>query len=115
MDIIKATEQDIQKLYDGSAWTWEGMTTDDDNLNAIINWFKEEGCPLKKEEFYVVTGKQMNEFCGGLSDNNAYKEDLTILSIELDDITDVSKLFMKKFEVGARWFDDIVDNNRRRG
>ncbi len=21
---------------------------------------------------------------------------------------------MKKFEVGARWFNDIVDNNRRR-
>ena len=21
-------------------------------------------------------------------------------------------MFIKKFEVGARWFDDIVDNNR---
>ena len=90
------------------------MATDDDNLKEIINWFKEEGCPLKKEEFYIVTGKQMNDFCGGLSGNSAYKEDLTILSIELDNITDVNKLFMKKFEIGARWFDDIVENNRQR-
>ena len=114
MELIKATEKDIQKLYDGSAWTWEGMRTDDDNLNAIINFFKEEGCPLLKEEFYIVTGKQMNEFCGGLTGDNEYPEDLTILCIELDNIKDVSKLYIKKFEVGARWFDDIVNGNMER-
>ena len=114
MELIRCTEQDIQKLYDGSAWTWLGMNTDDDNLEAISNWFKEQGCPLKREEFYIVTGKQMNEFCGGLTGNNAYKDDLTILCIELDNITDVNKLFLKKFEVGARWFDDITESDRSR-
>lgn len=114
MELIKCANQDIQKLYDGSAWTWEGMNTDDDNLEAIIDWFKEQGCPLKQEEFYIVTGKQMNEFCGGLTGDNAYKDDLTILCIDLDNITDVNKLFIKKFEIGARWFDDCVENSKRK-
>ena len=114
MELIKCTEQDLQKLYDGSAWTWVGMNTDDDNLKAIIDWFKNEGCPLKKEEFYVTTGKQMNNFKYQLTGDNAYPEDLTILAIELENITNVNQLFIKKFEVGARWFDDICDNNWRR-
>ena len=120
MELIKCTEKDIQRLYDGSAWTWEGMNTDDDNLKAISDWFKDKGCPLKKEEFWVTTGKQMNEFCGKLAGkqtltgDNAYPEDLSILSIELDNITDVPKLYMAKFEVKARWFDDCVDNNVQR-
>lgn len=115
MELIKCTKQDMERLENGDAWTWEGMNTDDDNLEAIVDWFKEQGCPLKKEEFWVSTGKQMNEFCGGLTGSNAYPDDLTILSIELDNITDVSKLLMKKFEVGARWFSDITWNNRQRG
>lgn len=102
MELIRCTEQDIQRLYDEDAWTWLGMTTDDDNLQSIIDWFKEEGCPLKKEEFYVMTGKQLNNFKIPLTGDNAYPEDLTILSIELDNITDVSKLFIKKFEVGLK-------------
>lgn len=114
MNINKCKEKDIQKLYDEDAWTWEGMSTDDDNLQSIVDWFKEEGCPLREKEFWVTTGAQMNEFCGGLTGSNAYPEDLNILSIELDNITNVNKLFMKKFEVGARWFSDIVDNNKMR-
>ena len=47
-----------------------------------------------------------------ITGDNAYPDDLTILSIELDNITNVETMFIKKFEVGARWFDDIVDNNR---
>ena len=114
MDLIKCTKKDMQELYDGDAWTWEGMTTDDDNLKEIVNWFAEEGCPLKKEEFYVTTGAQMNEFCGGLTGENAYNDDLTILSIKLENITNVQSLFLKKFLVGARWFSDIVENNKNR-
>lgn len=114
MNIRKCTNKDMQRLYDEDAWTWEGMTTNSDNLQDIIDWFKEQGCPLREEEFWLTTGAQMNEFCGGLTSSNAYPDDLTILSIELDNIRDVNKLIFKKFEVGAHWFSDIVDNNRRR-
>ena len=43
-----------------------------------------------------------------LTDNNAYKEDLTIVSVI--DINPL-KIALKRFSVGGRWFDDIVDNN----
>ena len=32
----------------------------------------------------------------------------------LDDIEDPTKIAIPRFQVGGRWFDDIVDNNRRR-
>ena len=114
MNIRKCTNRDMQRLYDEDAWTWEGMTTNSNNLQDIIDWFKEQGCPLREEEFWLTTGAQMNEFCGGLTGSNAYPDDLSILSIELENIKDVNKLLVKKFEVGARWFSDIVENNKRR-
>lgn len=113
MNLIICNDYDLERLERGSAWTWEGMNTDEDNLKDIIRWFEEEGCPLKREEFFIVSGKKMNQYYG-LTGNNAYPDDLTILSIEIDNITNVERLFIKKFQVGARWFDDIVSNNRRR-
>lgn len=69
---------------------------------------------MTTDNFYVTSGKDMNEFCGGLTGDNAYPDDLSIVSIKLSDIKDVSKIILRRFEVGGRWFDDIVDNNRRR-
>ena len=46
-----------------------------------------------------------------LYDNNAYNKDLTIVSIIG---IDLMKIALKRFSVGGRWFDDIVDNNARR-
>ena len=47
----------------------------------------------------------------GLSGSNAYPEDCTIVSV-----TDINQMAITipRFEVGGRWFDDIVDNNTRR-
>lgn len=114
-NLINADAELCDTLYNGSAWTWEGMSTDEENLEAIADWFAEQGCPLTSNDFYITTGATMNAYCGGLKGRNAYQKDLTILSIPLDNITDVNKLVLKKFQVGARWFDDIVDNNRHRG
>ena len=50
-----------------------------------------------------------------LTGSNAYPKDLTIVSFKLSDLINLkTKLFIDKFNVGARWFDDIVDNNLRR-
>lgn len=54
----------------------------------------------------------MNEFCG-LTGNNACPKDFTILVIDPTSI-DLLQVTMARFELGARWFDDVVDNNRRR-
>lgn len=109
--LINTTTDDLWELYNESAWTWEGMSTDDENIGLIIDFFNNQGCPLKENEFYVTTGKQLNSFNKELTGDNAYPDDLQIVSIFLDNITNVEKLFMVKFQVGARWFDDICENN----
>ena len=35
MKLIEATYLDKQRLYEGSAWTWEGTTTDKASLEFI--------------------------------------------------------------------------------
>ena len=61
----------------------------------------------------IISGKTMNEYYN-LSGKNAYKDELTIVSIPLNQLNNIDKLAIARFEVGARWFDDIVDNNRNR-
>ena len=50
----------------------------------------------------------------GLTESNAYPDNLNILSIKLEDLKDPNKLAIPRFEIGGRWFNDIVDNNARR-
>lgn len=113
MNIIRTKESDLKELYDGSAFTMEGFNIDDDNLEALKNWFEEHECTLKSDDVYVTSGKLMNEVYG-LTGDNAYPDEVNIVSIKLDDISNVNRIFIARFEIGARWFDDIVDNNARR-
>ena len=46
-----------------------------------------------------------------LTGDNAYQDDASIVSVM--DI-DMMKVVLARFEIGARWFDDIVENNRFR-
>ena len=105
------TKEQLDDLYNQSALTWEGLSSDEANLNAVRNWLEEHNA-IENEEptFHIITGKLMNEQYG-LSGNNAYAEDLTIVSV-----TDINQMaiVIPRFEVGGRWFDDIVDNNARR-
>ena len=96
------TKEQLKELYECSAMTWEGLNTDEDNLKAAL-----EACCVDgvDGEIFITKGKTMNEICQ-LSGCNAYKDDLNIVSI-------------KKFKglaimFGARWMDDIIDNNARR-
>lgn len=49
-----------------------------------------------------------------LTGSNAYPNNLTLISIKTDDIKNLNAIIIPRFEVGGRWFDDIVDNNARR-
>lgn len=105
---------DFNYLYEQSALTWEGMYTDRDNLDAIFNAFVDAGAEPKDDlRFFEISGREMNERYG-LTGSNAYPDDLSILSIPLDDFGNPSVLTMWRFDYGARWFDDIVDNNAMR-
>lgn len=114
--LINADEDKIKELEADSAFTWEGMDTSDKNLQAIVDFFKKNTPTIKLPiNFYTWKGKLFNEMYS-LTESNAYPEDLNFLSIALDNWGDGSfgALPMIKFQVGARWLDDIVDNNAAR-
>ena len=64
-------------------------------------------------EFYTWKGKLMNQIYM-LTSSNAYSEDLTFVSIPLNMFKNIEKLAILKLQFGARWLDDIVDNNAHR-
>lgn len=110
--IYVSTKAQLDNLYNQSALTWEGLTSDEENLNAVKEWLKEHGTLLKDTEptFHIITGDLMNVIYD-LAGSNAYADDLTIVSV-----TDINQMAITipRFEVGGRWFDDIVDNNAMR-
>ena len=99
-------KEQLDNLYNHSAFTIEGLSAD--SIPDLMEWL-EANTDFKTENpiVYVTKGKVMNtEY--NLVDNKAYKEDLTIISvIDIDSL----KIALKRFSVGGRWFDDIVDNN----
>lgn len=112
--LIHADSDKISELEKGSAFTWEGMAVDDENLNGIVDFFKKNTKGFKTPvTMYNWTGNEFNEKYG-LTGSNAYPDDLNFLSIPLDAWSEMGNLPMVKFQVGARWLDDIVDNNARR-
>ena len=113
MNIINvSTKEQLNALYNQSALTWEGLTSDEENLNAVKEWLNVHGAILEGKEptFHIITGDLMNVIYE-LTGSNAYAEDLTIVSV-----TDINQMaiIIPRFEVGGRWFDDIVDNNAMR-
>lgn len=102
----------FEKLYDGSWFTIEGAGGDlNEWKTGLQNMFNDRNIGTV-QEWITFKGKEMNEF-GHLTGDNAYPDDLTFLSCSLDGLN-VGSLAMFKLEFGARWFDDIVDNNARR-
>ncbi len=103
---------ELDALYNESVLTWEGMSADDENLNAITNWLRENGALGYNAEpiFHIISGSLMNETYG-LTGDNAYPDDCTLVSVTG---IDQMKIAIPRFQVGGRWFDDIVDNNASR-
>lgn len=113
MKIINvSTKEQLDELYNESALTWEGLSSDEGNLNAVENWLNQHGAITEGKEptFHIITGELMNTTYG-LTGDNAYSKDLTLVSVTN---IDQMKVVFPRFEVGGRWFDDVVDNNVRR-
>ena len=109
MEIKTLTE--LKELEDlGSALTIEGLA--EDSIPDFIDWIKGY-TPIKNEIAYIIKGKTMNDVYG-LTGNNAYPDDCTIVSIKLEDMENSMAVVMPRFQIGARWFDDIVTNNAAR-
>lgn len=100
------TKEQLDNLYNNSAFTIEGLAKE--SIPDLINWLEENTMFTTENPIvYITNGNVMNEEYL-LSGNNAYPYDLTIISV-ID--IDLVKVALKRFSVGARWFDDIVDNN----
>lgn len=92
-----------------SALTVEGLS--EDSIPDLMDILK-ENTTVYRERAFIISGKFMNEQYG-LTGNNAYKDDLSIVSVSLEDF-DALPLTFIRFAFGGRWFDDVVDNNARR-
>lgn len=88
---------DLEYLYNISAMTWSGLKKE--SFNKAM-----ELCCLDGEAgvAYLTSGKLMNELCH-LTGERAYPDDLNIFSIP--------RFKGLAFEFGARWMDDIIENN----
>lgn len=111
--LIEVTDAGLLKeLASASAFTIEGAGG---NLNEWMEGLNEEMTKLgigDVNTFYTFKGKLMNDTYA-LTGSNRYPDTLTFLCFRLDGLN-VGKLAMFKMQFGARWLDDIVDNNLRR-
>ncbi len=104
------TGKQLNDLYKNGAFTLEGFDTSQENIIKLIEWFEQYGGVKNPISLYITKGSFMNEKYGFTQDN-AYPDDLNIISIKLEDIKDIFKVAIPRFSIGARWFNDIVDNN----
>lgn len=109
-EIINCNAETLEELVKGSALTIEGLAKD--SIDDFLDWI--DGlAKLKVRRAYVTEGKLANNEWD-LTGDNRYPNDLTIVSVRLDDMVDFNKIVLPRFKVGARWMDDIKDNNLRR-
>lgn len=103
------TKAQLNNLYNNSAFTIEGLV--EDSIPDMIEWLRDNTTfTINEPIVYIIKGNVMNDMYG-LEAENAYPDDLTIVSvIDIDSI----EVALKRFTVGGRWFDDIVDNNAGR-
>ena len=111
MNIIKeTTKAQLDELYKDWSLTIEGLAPDEENLKELLDWVKEL-TPLKREDVYTIEGSVMNRMYG-LTGTNAYPEtDCTLVCVKLADMEHSDRVTMPRFDIGGRWFTDIVDNN----
>ena len=107
------SKEKLDELYKGSALTFTGVDDSEESINAMIKWLKQYTDVSDPFTINVIKGETMNREYG-LTGNNAYPNDLNFISIKLEDIKEVNKIVLTRLQVGGRWFDDIVDNNRVR-
>lgn len=95
------TKERLEELYNISAPTWEGITLEglDETLKGID----------PEVEYEICSGKDMND-AYGLTDDNAYPDDLNIVILAKWSID----MMAWKLRYGCRWLDDVIDNNERR-
>lgn len=102
------SKKEIDALSNVSALTFTGLDISKKSLEQAVKWLSGHNA-LTEESlvFHVILGELMNkEF--GLTGNNRYSDNLSIVSVTGIDITNI---ILARFEVGGRWLDDIIAND----
>lgn len=112
MEIVTVNDKKaLDELYGCSALTIEGLHPE--RAKDLLAWIK-NFTKMKREVAYVVSGSLMN-MAYGLTGDNAYPEsDCDLVCVKLTDMENPMSVALPRFEIGGRWFDDVVDNNARR-
>lgn len=105
------TRKQLDKLYNCSALIVIGLQDSDEELKAFGKWIQCRSKISQPLPIYIIKGKTMNEEYG-LTKENAYPEEINLISVDLNDIEMGSKIILERFSIGGRWFDDIVNNNK---
>ena len=106
-EIINVDSKTLEELVKGSALTLEGLA--ESSFDEFLDWVKDIA-GLKTRRLYVTKGRLANGEWG-LTDDNAYQNDLNIVSVKLDDMEDWNKIVMARFQGGARWINKNHENN----
>ena len=114
MNIIKVTTKaQLDELYKDWSLTIEGLAPDEENLKELLDWVKEL-TPLRREDVYTIDGAVMNREYG-LTGTNAYPDTgCTIVCVKLADMEHPKAVTFPRFQIGGRWFYDVVSNNEMR-
>lgn len=115
-EIVKidvTSKAQLDELYNGSALTFVGLSSDEESIKGLVEWLKEHSEISNPLPIHIISGQTMN-INYGLTGENRYEDDLTIISIKNGDIRNLGAIVIPRFEIGGRWFDDIVDNNATR-
>ena len=101
------TQEDLNELIDSSAITMLGLYEGENGDLAFQDYLKDY---LEDDTIYITMGKTINEFYG-----TSLPEDLRIVSLKYNKL---GRLPIIRLEIGAKWFDDFIDNlqkNKKRG
>lgn len=93
------TEDEIQDLIDSSAITMLGLCEGKDGDLAFQEYLKEY---LEDDTIYITMGETINEIYG-----TDFQDDLRIVSLKYNKL---GRLPIIRLEIGAKWFDDFIDN-----
>lgn len=112
MEIINVTtKEQLDYLYEQSAFSIEGLSPE--YIPDLMKRLKKD-TKIIRERVFVIEGKVMNKMYH-FTGSNAYQDNFHIVSVALDDIDPGPMMILcKRLSYGARWFDDIVDNNLER-
>lgn len=103
------TKEDIRKLKEGSAFTFENVPMHSLILDHIYDILHNQYNALidKDIEIYKFTGADLKEAFPKVSN---FPDDNFLISIPLGAFVSIDRATMAKLEIGAAWLDEVVDD-----